>query len=174
MGRSILEDLGEEVTGIAAPVSICMILTITLVRLLNPDGDGDSGAVYLASIYYTEEVRGSNNVDIVHQLYGKLTLLGRWLLQEGDSAGKKLSGSVINALIFVGIMTITTFIMVLLFKYGVSRGSILMKFMALHLREPYLVFHPVLSSQHSCSFITIIIIIAVYQDNIWLSRIFWI
>ncbi len=57
MGRSILDDLGEEVTGIAAPVSICMILTITLVRLLNPDGDGDSGAVYLASIYYTEEVR---------------------------------------------------------------------------------------------------------------------
>ena len=41
------------------------------------------------------------------------------VLQEGDSAGTKLSGSVINALIFVGIIAVTTFIMVLLFKYRV-------------------------------------------------------
>ena len=42
--------------GIAAPVSICMALTVILVRLLNPNGDSDSGAVGLASLYYTEEV----------------------------------------------------------------------------------------------------------------------
>jgi presenilin 1 len=57
MGRSILDDLGQEVTGIAAPVSICMALTVILVRVLNPEGESDSGAVYLASVYYSEEVR---------------------------------------------------------------------------------------------------------------------
>ncbi len=59
----------------------------------------------------------------------------RWLVQEGDSAGKKLSGSVINALIFVGIMTITTFIMVLLFKYGVGRSFEILESMSLLLQE---------------------------------------
>ena len=62
MGRSILDDLGEEVTGIAAPVSICMVLTVALVRILNPTGSGDSGAVYLASVYYTEEVGRGNSI----------------------------------------------------------------------------------------------------------------
>ena len=56
MGRSILDDLGQEVTGIAAPVSICMALTVILVRVLNPEGESDSGAVYLASVYYSESV----------------------------------------------------------------------------------------------------------------------
>jgi|688.fasta_scaffold1246582_1 presenilin 1 len=56
MGRSILDDLGQEVTGIAAPVSICMALTVILVRVLNPEGESDSGAVYLASVYYREDV----------------------------------------------------------------------------------------------------------------------
>jgi presenilin 1 len=39
--------------------------------------------------------------------------------QDADSTGTKLSGSVINALIFVGIIAALTFVMVLLFKYGV-------------------------------------------------------
>ena len=56
MGRAILHDLGEEVTGSAAPVTICMAITVALVRLLNPEGSSDSGAVRMASIYYTEEV----------------------------------------------------------------------------------------------------------------------
>jgi len=54
--RSVLDDLGQEVTGIAAPVSICMALTVALVRILNPDGASNSGSVYLASIYYSEQV----------------------------------------------------------------------------------------------------------------------
>ena len=56
MARSLLDDLGEEVTGIVAPVSICMALTVALVRLLNPEGRSDSKAVYLASAFYAEEV----------------------------------------------------------------------------------------------------------------------
>lgn len=57
MGRSVLDDLGEEVTGIVAPVSICMAITVALVRLLNPEGKSDSSAVYLATSFYVEEVR---------------------------------------------------------------------------------------------------------------------
>ena len=40
--------------------------------------------------------------------------------QEGDTAGEKLSGALINALIFVGVVAVMTFVLVLLFKYGVS------------------------------------------------------
>lgn len=40
-------------------------------------------------------------------------------MQEGDSTSEKLSGSIINALIFVGAVALMTFILVLLFKYGV-------------------------------------------------------
>lgn len=57
-----------------------MALTVVLVRILNPDGDSDSSAVFLASAYYNE--------------------------QEGDTTGQKLSGAVINALIFVGVVAV--------------------------------------------------------------------
>lgn len=40
MRRSVLDDLGEEVTGIVSPVSICMALTVALVRILNPGEPG--------------------------------------------------------------------------------------------------------------------------------------
>jgi hypothetical protein len=40
-------------------------------------------------------------------------------LQESDSTGRKLSGSLINALIFIGIIGAMTFLLVLMFKYGV-------------------------------------------------------
>ena len=54
--RSVLTDLGEELTGIVAPVTLCMALTVGLVRTLNPEGVGDPNAVFLASAYYQEEV----------------------------------------------------------------------------------------------------------------------
>jgi hypothetical protein len=63
MGRSVLDDLGQEVTGIVAPVSICMAITVALVRLLNPEGQSDSNTVYIAQIYYSEDV-GRSPVDI--------------------------------------------------------------------------------------------------------------
>lgn len=44
--------------------------------------------------------------------------------QEGDSAGEKFSGSIINGLIFVVVIFVTTFVLFLLFKYGVGGTSI--------------------------------------------------
>lgn len=55
--RSVLDDLGEEITGISAPVSICMALVVLLVKLLNPEGTSDSTTVFIASMAYSEQVR---------------------------------------------------------------------------------------------------------------------
>ena len=57
----MLDRLGEEVTGIVSPVSLCMALTVALVRLLNPTGDNAGSSVYIASAYYKEQVRGPYN-----------------------------------------------------------------------------------------------------------------
>jgi hypothetical protein len=54
---SVLDDLGEEITGIAAPVSLCMAIVVLLVRVLNPEGDSDTGTVFIASMAYSEQVR---------------------------------------------------------------------------------------------------------------------
>jgi hypothetical protein len=40
-------------------------------------------------------------------------------MQDDETAGSKLRGSLINAIVFVAIVTAMTFIIVLLFKYGV-------------------------------------------------------
>lgn len=61
MSRSVLDDLGEEITGIAAPVSICMALTVLLVRVLNPEGQTSSSTVVIASIAYAEQVHAFNS-----------------------------------------------------------------------------------------------------------------
>lgn len=60
--ESVLDGIGEEVTRVALPVSICMLITVFLVTTLNPAGDSNSNAVYIASIYYQE------NVSILRQL----------------------------------------------------------------------------------------------------------
>mmetsp|Transcript_33836 Transcript_33836/g.95787 ORF Transcript_33836/g.95787 Transcript_33836/m.95787 type:complete len:460 (-) Transcript_33836:1345-2724(-) len=90
-GKGVTETLGEQVTGIVAPVSICMALTVVLVRILNPDGESSSASVAIATAYYNEE--------------------------EGDSTSEKIAGSIINALIFVAIIAAMTFVLFLLFKY---------------------------------------------------------
>lgn len=58
MARSVLDDLGEEITGIIAPVSICMALVVVLVKALNPDGITDSSTVAIATLAYHEQVCG--------------------------------------------------------------------------------------------------------------------
>ena len=55
--KSVIDDLGAEVTGIASPVTVCMALTVLLVRVLNPAGESRSDVVAIASIYYNEKVR---------------------------------------------------------------------------------------------------------------------
>lgn len=43
-----------------APVSICMAITVALVRILNPDGSSSSSnSVVIASLAYDEQVRQS-------------------------------------------------------------------------------------------------------------------
>ncbi len=39
---ALVHTIAPQVTGIVAPVSICMALTVVLVRILNGDGDSDS------------------------------------------------------------------------------------------------------------------------------------
>ena len=55
--QSVLDGIGEEVTRVALPVSICMLLTAFFVKILNPNDNSNSNAVYIASIYYQEKVR---------------------------------------------------------------------------------------------------------------------
>jgi hypothetical protein len=52
---SVLDDLGAEVTGIAFPVSVCMAITVALVRLLN-GGDDGKGRVIIGEAVYGEKV----------------------------------------------------------------------------------------------------------------------
>lgn len=103
---SVLDDLGEEVTGILAPVSLCMALTVALVKAVNPTGESNRESVPFATAYYDEQV---------------LPVFYLFLIsfQESDSIWTKLSGSVINALIFVVIIGAMTFVLFCLFKYQV-------------------------------------------------------
>jgi hypothetical protein len=59
---SVLDDLGAEVTGIAFPVSVCMALTVGLVRILT-GGDDDEGRVIIGEAIYGEKVL--NTVEIL-------------------------------------------------------------------------------------------------------------
>lgn len=54
--HSILDDLGAEVTGIAFPVSLCMAITVALVRLLHRDDGSEGTTVAIAEAVYTERV----------------------------------------------------------------------------------------------------------------------
>jgi presenilin 1 len=48
--HSVLDDLGQEITGIASPVSLCMAITIFLVRLLHTQSDDDVRSVVIAEV----------------------------------------------------------------------------------------------------------------------------
>jgi presenilin 1 len=52
----VLDDLGQEITGIMAPVSICMAITVLLVKALNPEGTADTTTVAIATLAYQEQV----------------------------------------------------------------------------------------------------------------------
>ena len=103
-----------------------MALTVLLVRILNPEGSSDTAAIFIASAYYSEKVkfRRCYKLPLIHQdeVVTPLTssrTMPECVLQADDSTGTKLAGSVINALIFVVIVGLMTFVLVLLFKYGV-------------------------------------------------------
>lgn len=90
-----MENLGEGVTGLCFPVSVCMLLTVFLVKTLNPVGRSNADAVYIASIYYHEDA--------------------------SDSIWTKFEGSMINAMAFVVIVAAMTYGLVLLLKHGYTK-----------------------------------------------------
>lgn len=58
---SVLDNLGEELTGIAFPVTLCMALTVALVKILNPQGESSRETVLIAAAYYDEKVLKKNS-----------------------------------------------------------------------------------------------------------------
>ncbi|XP_043705704.1 presenilin-like protein At2g29900 [Telopea speciosissima] len=89
---SILETVGEEIIRIVTPVSICMLLVVLLVAILNTDtSDSSSSLTTMATIAYTED--------------------------PSDSLWNKIKGALLNSLVFVAIVTVTTFLLVLLFYF---------------------------------------------------------
>ncbi|KAL6963019.1 hypothetical protein U1Q18_037984 [Sarracenia purpurea var. burkii] len=94
MGRnakptSILDSLGEEIIRIITPVSICMFLVIILVTILNTDSSSSSSITTIATVAYTEGT--------------------------SDSIWDKLKGAILNSLVFVAVVTVVTFLLVILF-----------------------------------------------------------
>ncbi|XP_059444617.1 presenilin-like protein At2g29900 [Corylus avellana] len=89
--RSILESLGEEIIRIITPVSICMFMVVILVSVLNSNSSSSSSASVnsIATIAYTET--------------------------SSDSSWDKFLGALLNSLVFVAVVTVVTFILVLLF-----------------------------------------------------------
>ncbi|KAI5660010.1 hypothetical protein M9H77_28803 [Catharanthus roseus] len=94
--KSILETLGEEIIRIITPVSICMLLVVILVSILN-NGLGSSGSsiTTIATAAYTEN--------------------------SSDSIWDKLKGALLNSLVFVAVVTGMTFLLVLLFYFGCTK-----------------------------------------------------
>ncbi|XP_040987577.1 presenilin-like protein At2g29900 [Juglans microcarpa x Juglans regia] len=87
----ILDSLGEEIIRIIAPVSICMFMVVILVSVLESNSSSSTSASVnsIATIAYAET--GS------------------------DSSWDKFVGALLNSLVFVAVVTVVTFILVLLF-----------------------------------------------------------
>ncbi|KAK9926123.1 hypothetical protein M0R45_023369 [Rubus argutus] len=86
---SILETLGEELVRIITPVSICMLLVVILVTVLSSDSSSTVTVNSIATIAYTETT--------------------------SDSTWDKFVGALLNSLVFVAVVTLVTFVLVLLF-----------------------------------------------------------
>ncbi|OAY44444.1 presenilin-like protein At1g08700 [Manihot esculenta] len=96
MESSILESIGVELIGVMSPVSICMLLVVLIVYSLspsNPFSDAASGP----------PIRTAANLVYVEN--------------PSDSAAQKLEGALLNALVFVIVIAVFTFILVLLYYY---------------------------------------------------------
>ncbi|XP_074564648.1 presenilin-like protein At2g29900 [Curcuma longa] len=91
----VLESLGEEIVRIVAPVSACMLLVVLLVTALHAGGDGGTDVTSIATIAYSEEA--------------------------SDSFWDKLEGALLNSFVFVAVITVLTFLLVLLFYFRCMR-----------------------------------------------------
>lgn len=93
---SLLDTIGEEIIRIITPVSICMFLVVVLVSLLNNASDSSGPSIStIASVAYTED--------------------------SSDSIWDKLKGALLNSLVFVAVVTVATFLLVLLFYLGCTK-----------------------------------------------------
>ncbi|KAG0450490.1 hypothetical protein HPP92_026719 [Vanilla planifolia] len=96
MDRSILDSLGLEIVGVMSPVSICMLLVVLLVSGLSPPSSTlDSASptpVTAATLVYLES--------------------------PSDSTAQKLAGALLNAAVFVALVTAVTFLIVVLYYYN--------------------------------------------------------
>ncbi|KAG7033620.1 Presenilin-like protein, partial [Cucurbita argyrosperma subsp. argyrosperma] len=93
MESSVLETIGVEIVGVMSPVSICMLLVVLLVYSL-------SSADPLASA----PIRTAANLV--------------YLESPSDSAAQKLEGALLNALVFVILIAVVTFLLVVLYYYN--------------------------------------------------------
>ncbi|KAK7290698.1 hypothetical protein RIF29_05300 [Crotalaria pallida] len=94
MESSILESIGVEIIGVMSPVSICMFLVVLLVYSLSSDdpfSSTDSTIRTAANLVYVEN--------------------------PSDSVSQKLEGALLNAVVFVILIAIVTFLLVLLYYY---------------------------------------------------------
>eukprot|EP00249_Psilotum_nudum_P019975 c27505_g1_i1 orf=147-1619(+) len=94
MEGSILESIGAEIIGLVVPVSVCMFLVVLLVHSLTPHG-AEVAIQSVATLVYTEKATDSNST--------------------------KFEGALLNSLVFVAIITIITFLLVLLYYYRCIR-----------------------------------------------------
>ncbi|XP_044483242.1 presenilin-like protein At1g08700 [Mangifera indica] len=93
MESSILESVGAEIIGVMSPVSLCMLLVVLLVYSLSSSNPlSDLPIRTAANLVYIEN----------HQ----------------DSTAQKLEGAILNALVFVVLTAIVTFLHVILYYYN--------------------------------------------------------
>lgn len=91
----ILHSLGEEIIRIITPVSICMFLVVILVSVLDTDSSNSSSINTIATIAYDEST--------------------------SDSEWDKFKGALLNSLVFVAVVTVVTFLLVLLFYFRCTK-----------------------------------------------------
>lgn len=91
----ILHSLGEEIIRIITPVSICMLLVVILVSILDVDSSDSSSFTTIATMAYTEST--------------------------SDTEWDKFKGALLNSLVFVAVVTVVTFLLVLLFYFGCTK-----------------------------------------------------
>ncbi|CBI31186.3 unnamed protein product, partial [Vitis vinifera] len=94
MDSSILDSLGVEIIGVMSPVSVCMLLVVLLVYTL-------SSATSSAA---SDTIRTAANLV--------------YLESPSDSTTQKLEGALLNALVFIVLIAIVTFVLVLLYYYN--------------------------------------------------------
>ncbi|XVF42675.1 hypothetical protein PTKIN_Ptkin01aG0383700 [Pterospermum kingtungense] len=96
MESSILGSIGQEIIGVMSPVSLCMLLVVLLVYSLSP-----SNPFYSSS---PAPIRTAANLV--------------YLENPSDTAATKFEGALLNALVFVVLIAIVTFVLVVLYYYN--------------------------------------------------------